>query len=102
MPNTVRRAAEQSDPKARVDSRVFPSSEDARELARNSRLMIEQHRAYLRVLTRKLAETQTLIERAVLAHTVSTRLLADVNRRQRHSARPLPNGANAPRQATCA
>jgi hypothetical protein len=42
-------------------------------------MRIKQDRAYLRRLARQVAETQTVIERAAQAYTISSRLLDKVD-----------------------
>jgi hypothetical protein len=53
----------------------MPTPDEIRSLIEISRLRMQQDRAYLRTLAGKLAQTQTVIERATLVYAVSNRLL---------------------------
>jgi hypothetical protein len=56
----------------------MPSAE-VRRVVENSWSRIEQDRAYLRTLARRLAETETVIVRAARAYTISRGLLEKVD-----------------------
>jgi hypothetical protein len=57
----------------------MPTLGEVRELIARSRLLVQSDRAYLRRLNHELAKTQSVIERASVAYTVSDWLLQKID-----------------------
>jgi hypothetical protein len=83
----------------------MPTLDEIGHLIAHSRLLVQSDRAYLRRLNHELAKTQSVIERATLAYTVSDRLLRKIDgfvlEAPDHGAMPVneppPNSISCPR-----